>query len=192
MVSRSTDFRPIHPAPGSLPPSVRRRVDVGVRFPVYVASSQSRLGSAECRGSWADEVRRRPAEEPVHAAPRAAQYEAMTELPDPVDQDRDEVLTIGGWPWRPGTRQGVITIIAAIAIAAGVLTGLLVTRQHTAASHPAPPGSVARSICPRTCSSTGCRPSPLACCFGPTPPRRAMAAPAHRPRSTTRPAGLER
>ena len=78
----------------------------------------------------------------MHAAPRAAQYEAMTELPDPVDQDRDEVLTIGGWPWRPGTRQGVITIIAAIAIAAGVLTGLLVTRQHTAASHPAPPGSV--------------------------------------------------
>src|SRR6266536_1064187 len=112
----------------------------GVQFPVDVANSQSRLGGAERRGSWADEVR--AAEEPVHAAPRAAQYEVMTELPDPVDQDRDEVLTIGGWPWRPGTRQGVITIIAAIAIAAGVLTGLLVTRQHTAASHPAAPGSV--------------------------------------------------
>src|SRR6266536_2638008 len=114
----------------------------GVQFPVYLASSQSRLGGAECRGSWADEVRRRPAEEPVHAAPRAAHYEAMTELPDPVDQDQEEVLTIGGRPWRPRSRQGVITIIAAIAIAAGVLTGLLVTRQHTAASHPAPPGSV--------------------------------------------------
>ena len=78
----------------------------------------------------------------MHAAPRAAQYEVMTELPDPVDQDREEVLTIGGWPWRPRSRQGVITIIAAIAIAAGVLTGLLVTRQHTAASHPAPPGGI--------------------------------------------------
>jgi len=78
----------------------------------------------------------------VHAAPRAAQYGAMTELPDPVDQDQDEVLTIGGRTWRPRSRQGVITIIAAIAIAAGMLTGLLVTRQHTAASHPAPPGSV--------------------------------------------------
>ena len=80
--------------------------------------------------------------ERLHAAPRAAQYEAMTELPDPDDQDRDEVLTLAGWPWRPGTRQGVITIIAAIAIAAGVLTGLLVTHQHTAANHPAPPGRV--------------------------------------------------
>jgi hypothetical protein len=78
----------------------------------------------------------------VLAVPPAAQYEAMTELPDPVDQDREEVLTIGGWTWRAGSRQGVITIIAAIAIAAGVLTGLLVTHQHTAASHPAPPGGV--------------------------------------------------
>jgi hypothetical protein len=78
----------------------------------------------------------------VLAVPPAAQYEAMTELPDPVDQDREEVLTIGGWTWRAGSRQGVITIIAAIAIAAGVLTGLLVTHQHTAARHPARPGGV--------------------------------------------------
>jgi hypothetical protein len=66
----------------------------------------------------------------------------MTELPDPVDQDREEVLTIGGWTWRAGSRQGVITIIAAIAMAAGVLAGLLVTHRHTAASHPARPGGV--------------------------------------------------
>jgi hypothetical protein len=78
----------------------------------------------------------------VHGTALAAQYEAMTELPDPVDQDREEVLAIGGWTWRPGTRPGVITIVAVIAIAAGILTGLRAARQHTAASHPAPPGSV--------------------------------------------------
>lgn len=52
------------------------------------------------------------------------------------------MLTIGGWPWRAGSREGVITIIAAMAIAAGVLTGLLVTHQHQAASHPAPRAGV--------------------------------------------------
>jgi hypothetical protein len=78
----------------------------------------------------------------VHAVPSAAQYEAMTEPPDPVDQDREEVLTIGGWTWRAGSRQGVITIITAIALAVGVLTGVLVTHRHTAPSHPAPPAGI--------------------------------------------------
>jgi hypothetical protein len=78
----------------------------------------------------------------VLPVPPAAQYGAMTELPDPVDEDREEVLTIGGWPWRAASRQGVITVIAAIATVAGVLTGLLVAHQHTPASHPAPPAGV--------------------------------------------------
>jgi hypothetical protein len=66
----------------------------------------------------------------------------MTEAPDPVDPDREDLLTLGGRTGRRGSRQGVITIIAAGMIAAGVLTALLVTRHHTAGNHPAPPSRV--------------------------------------------------
>jgi len=76
-------------------------------------------------------------------AREAAQYEAMTESPDPVEQDRDEVLALGGRSRLAGSRQRAITIIAAIVIAAGVVTGLLATRHHNrpAANHPTPPSS---------------------------------------------------
>ena len=83
-------------------------------------------------------------------ARNAAQYEAMTVPPDPVDPDQEEVLAFGGWGWVAGSRQRAIAIIAAAVIAVGVLIGLLVTRhdQHTAANQPASPSSV--SVQPAT------------------------------------------
>jgi hypothetical protein len=83
----------------------------------------------------------------------------MTELPGPVDPDRDDVLTLGVRTWRPSSRLGVITIIVAGVIVAGVATGLLATRHHMAANHPAPPSSVGvQPARPVTSASTASRP----------------------------------
>jgi hypothetical protein len=100
---------------------------------------------------------KREAVENVHARPRRQRsIEAMTESPDPVDQYRDEVLAFGGRSRVTGSRQRAITIIAAIAIAAGVVTGLLITRHHnhTAANQPTPPSSVGVQPATPVASST--------------------------------------
>jgi hypothetical protein len=77
----------------------------------------------------------------VHAT-LGVHYEAMAAPPDPVDEDREEVLTLGRQSWRPGSRRGAI--IAALVMAAAVLARLLVTRDdnHPTANRPAPPSSV--------------------------------------------------
>lgn len=60
--------------------------------------------------------------------------------PDPVDQDREEVLTLGRWSWQLSSRQRAVTMIAALAVAVGLVTALLVTHHddHRAANRPVP------------------------------------------------------
>lgn len=81
--------------------------------------------------------------ESVHVGAGAADDGAVIERPDPVEQDREEVLAVGGRGWVRGSRRRALSILAAIAVGGGLVTGLLVTREHNHAAANHPPSGVA-------------------------------------------------